>query len=192
MSLILIDSAKDEIELLRRLKAGDHSALTVIYKHYWENLYKTAYRILQDHDKCADVVQDVFVKVWEIREHLTVEVSLKGYLHSAVRYEVFRCIKTTKVNEDIFEFAETLANKDISDILEYKELSSKIDGIIETLPDRCREIFKLSRKEFLSHKEIAAQLSISTKTVEYHISNALQILRKSLGDLIIIYLLFLY
>lgn len=192
MSSNKIDPAKDEKELLRRLKADDRLALEIIYKRYWESLYKSAYRILQDHDKCADVIQDLFIKLWEIKNHLTIEVSLKGYLHSAVRYEVFRSIKTTKVNEDIFKFAETLSNRDNSDLLEYKELSDEINRIIETLPDRCREIFKLSRAEFLSHKEIAAQLSISTKTVEYHISKALQIIRNNLDDMLVLYLLFLY
>src|SRR5690606_30622305 len=87
------------------------------------------------------------------------------------------------VNERIFEGATSrLLTASPHYTLEYKELISQITSIVETLPDKCKEVYKLSREEQLSHKEIADRLSISTKTVENHLTKALRVLRTSLGQ----------
>lgn len=181
-----------DIEVVSRLTSGDEAALSQIYYQYWDLLYKSAYRILGDHDQCADAVQEVFVKLWNMREQLEIRVSLQAYLLASVRYEVFRHIRHSKVHEDIFTFAEQLSDPSRVDMVEYKELNVEILAAIDQLPDRCREVFKLSRVDYLSHKEIAARLSISTKTVEYHIANGLRFLRTKLTDFVSICLLFFW
>lgn len=168
-------------ELLIKLRDNDHSALTAIYNKYWKNLYQSSYRILQDHDKCEDAIQEVFVNLWEIRSKLFIKISLKSYLYASVRYEVLRQLRRNTITEDIVNFMDTLSTDSNQELLEYKELDQQINQIIDALPSRCQEVFKLSRLEHLSHKEIAEKLAISTKTVEYHISNALLFLRSNLG-----------
>lgn len=168
-------------ELLIKLRDNDHSALTAIYNKYWKNLYQSSYRILQDHDKCEDAIQEVFVNLWEIRSKLFIKISLKSYLYASVRYEVLRQLRRKTITEDIVKFMDTLSTDSNQELLEYKELDQQINQIIDALPSRCQEVFKLSRLEHLSHKEIAEKLAISTKTVEYHISNALLFLRSNLG-----------
>lgn len=171
-------------ELLIKLRDNDHSALTAIYNKYWKNLYQSSYRILQDHDKCADAIQEVFINLWEIRSKLFIKISLKSYLYASVRYEVLRQLRRQVITEDIVNFIDTLSTDSNEELLEYKELDQQINQIIDALPPRCQEVFKLSRLEHLSHKEIAAKLAISTKTVEYHISNALLFLRSNLGKIL--------
>lgn len=168
-------------ELLIKLRDNDHSALTAIYNKYWKNLYQSSYRILQDHDKCEDAIQEVFVNLWEIRSKLFIKISLKSYLYASVRYEILRQLRRKTITEDIVKFMDTLSTDSNQELLEYKELDQQINQIIDALPSRCQEVFKLSRLEHLSHKEIAEKLAISTKTVEYHISNALLFLRSNLG-----------
>lgn len=175
------NSPNRDAELLAQLRESEHSALTEIYNRYWKYLYQSSFRILQDHDKCADVIQEVFVNLWEIRSKLFIKLSLKSYLYAAVKYEVLRQLRKQVINDDILDFIDTLEDNSNEELMEYKELQQQIDQIIEELPSRCQEVFKLSRLEHLTHKEIAEKLAISTKTVEYHIANALVYLRSQLG-----------
>lgn len=170
-----------DAELLAQLRESEHSALTEIYNKYWKYLYQSSFRILQDHEKCNDVIQEVFVNLWEIRSKLFIKLSLKSYLYAAVKYEVLRQLRKQVINDDILDFIDTLEDNSNEELMEYKELQQQIDQIIEELPPRCQEVFKLSRLEHLTHKEIAEKLAISTKTVEYHIANALVYLRSQLG-----------
>lgn len=170
-----------DAELLAQLRESKHSALTEIYNRYWKYLYQSSFRILQDHEKCNDVIQEVFVNLWEIRSKLFIKLSLKSYLYAAVKYEVLRQLRKQVINDDILDFIDTLEDNSNEELMEYKELQQQIDQIIEELPSRCQEVFKLSRLEHLTHKEIAEKLAISTKTVEYHIANALVYLRSQLG-----------
>ena len=186
------NSPNGDAERLAKLRESEHSALTEIYNRYWKYLYQSSFRILQDHDKCADVIQEVFVNLWEIRSKLFIKLSLKSYLYAAVKYEVLRQLRKQVINDDILDFIDTLKDNSNEELMEYKELQQQIDQIIEELPSRCQEVFKLSRLEHLTHKEIAEKLAISTKTVEYHIANALVYLRSQLGKTLSIELFILF
>ncbi|QQD15442.1 RNA polymerase sigma-70 factor [Sphingobacterium sp. UDSM-2020] len=181
-----------DAELLAQLRESEHSALTEIYNKYWIYLYQSSFRILQDYDKTNDVIQEVFVNLWEIRSKLFIKLSLKSYLYAAVKYEVLRQLRKQVINDDILDFIDTLEDNSNEQLMEYKELQQQIDQIIEELPSRCQEVFKLSRLEHLTHKEIAEKLAISTKTVEYHIANALVYLRSQLGKTLSIELFILF
>lgn len=179
-------------DLLIMLRNNDHLALDEIYTKYWKYLYQSSFRILQDHDQCADVIQDVFIKLWEIRSKLFIKISLKSYLYAAVKYETLRLLRQRVITDDIINFFDVLEDHSTEKYLAYKELDEQIHQIIESLPLRCQEVFKLSRVEHLSHKEIAAKLAISTKTVEYHIANALILLRNNLGKTLSLELFMLF
>jgi RNA polymerase sigma-70 factor (family 1) len=177
-------------EILVLLKSGDSEALKHIYKNYWEPLYISVHNVLKDSQACEDIIQEIFIKLWDKRDYLEVHISLKAYLFASCRYEVFRQIKAQKVRLDVFDsLHERLHAPSIYSSIEHKELIQQINSIVAALPEKCREVYKLSREENLSHKEIAQRLNISTKTVENHITKALGHLRNALGGLITVELI---
>jgi RNA polymerase sigma-70 factor (ECF subfamily) len=171
-----------DVQLIGLLKADDEAALTIIYKRYWASLFSSAYNILKNKQACEDIIQELFIKLWDCRAEVQISVSLKAYLYASVRYGVYRQIKTGSVRSEIFDdLIERLHTPTAYGSIEHKELLLQINRVIDTLPDKCREVYKLSREECLSHKQIAMQLNISTKTVENHLTKALRELRGSLG-----------
>lgn len=170
--------------LIKRLRKDDESALTIIYNTYWKLLYASAFNILKNKELSEDVVQDVFISLWNNRKQLEIKVSLKSYLHASTRYQVFAVIRKNKSISHI-ELLDDVDNRlkktSPETKLMFKELVEQIDHIIGLLPDKCSKVYKLSREEQLSHKEISQKLNISTKTVENHITKALKTLRNSLG-----------
>lgn len=181
-----------ENNLLLSLKKGDKKALTLIYDKYWKPLFIASYNILKNKEVCEEIIQDVFVDIWTRRSEIQIKVSLQSYLYACVRYKVFaefRKNKTIRVElfEDLnnrFQYA-TPETK-----VMYKELEMQIARAVDSLPEKCQKVYRLSRNEQLTHREIAQKLNISTKTVENHITNALKVLRASLGNALIIFLFF--
>lgn len=170
-------------KLLCLLQEGDEKSLEVIVLRYWEALYIVAFKILNDRHSCEDVIQEIFIKIWQNREKLKVSYSLKAYLFAATRYEVYRQIKLHIQKQDRLElgYFNSIEKYNPHNELEYIELLSSVERIVDSLPERCREIYLLSREEQLSHKEISLRLKISTKTVENHITIALGRLRSLLN-----------
>lgn len=172
----------EDIELMGRIRSGDDSALKLIYEKYWNQLFTSAYNILCDQHACEDIIQDIFINLWNKRESIEIRVSLKSYLFASTRYEVYRQVRFGSVREDIFDHIhERLETPSEYGNIEYRELLSQINSIVDKLSAKCKVVYKLSREEQLSHKEIASQLDISTKTVENHLNKALRQLRISLG-----------
>lgn len=185
--MIAAYSTLTDIEVFALMKAGDEAALAFVYRKYWEPLYVSAYRILKDSQACEDIIQEIFVKLWERRETVEIHISLRAYLFVSCRHEVFRQIKSLHVREDIFDdLRERLQQPSAYGNIEHQELLQQINSIVECLPEKCKEVYKLSREENLSHKEIAERLNISTKTVENHITRALAQLRSNLGGVLTI------
>ena len=181
-----------DLQLLDKLKSGDEDALTLIYKKYWQLLFTSGYNILKDRQACEDIIQELFIRLWNNRHAIEITVSLKAYLYASMRYEVYRQIRTGAVRADIFdELPERLPASSAYGNIEYKELIAQVSTVVDTLPEKCREVYKLSREEYLSHKEIASRLNISTKTVENHLTKALRQLRTSLGTLFIAFVSFM-
>lgn len=172
----------EDTELMDRLRAGDHLALKLIYKKYWNQLFSSAYKMLQDQHACEDIVQDLFINLWNKREQIEIKASLKSYLFASVRYEVYRQVRQGSVRADIFEnIQDRLQTPSEYGGIEHRELLSYVNSIVNNLSEKCKVVYKLSREEQLSHKEIASKLDISPKTVENHLNKALRQLRTSLG-----------
>ena len=172
----------EDVELMDRLRSGDDGALKLIYNKYWKPLFSSALNILQDQQVCEDIIQEIFINLWNKREKIEIKVSLKSYLFASIRYEVYRQIRFNSVRVDLYDqVSARLESPSEYGNIEHRELLSQINSIVDNLSEKCREVYKLSREEQLSHKEIASQLDISTKTVENHINKALQQLRTSLG-----------
>jgi len=175
----------NENELLTALAQGHEDALKIIYRKYWDRLFLSAYNILKDKEACEDIIQDLFVQLWQKREQLTITTSLGAYLFTATRYQVFRTIRRSPVRKELFEDLDQRFLADGPEIPLYvKEIQETINAAVEGLPGKCREIYRLSREEHLSNKDIAANLQISPKTVENQLTIALKRLREALGDLL--------
>lgn len=170
-------------EAMALLRDNDKRALTVIFKKYWGRLYNSAFNLMKDSDSSEDVVQEIFIRLWERRETLRITATLRAYLYASCRYEVLRQIRLNKnVRSDVFDDLENkVSTPAVYGNLEHREMIEQVDRIIDGMPDRCKEVFKMSRERNLSHKEIASELGISQKTVENHISKGLAILRAALG-----------
>ena len=186
----MCESLLNDIQLIDRLKQDDEVALSRIYEKYWQPLYLAAYHVIKDKQICEDIIQELFIKLWNKRQSIEITVSLKAYLYASIRYEVYRQIRTGNVRGDIYDnLIERLHTPACDDTIEYKELIDRVSIIVDKLPQKCREVYKLSREENLSHKQIASMLNISAKTVENHLTKALRLLRTSLSTEIIVLIL---
>jgi RNA polymerase sigma-70 factor (ECF subfamily) len=177
--------------LLDLLKAGDRRAFDELYNRHWKALYRTAYALLRDESACMDILQDIFVWLWEHRDHLVL-TSLRAYLTMAVRYKASNYLRLLHRQRNFTgQMAEpppAPADGELS--VELKELKALVIHFTEHLPGRCKEVFLLSRNEYLSNREIAGRLGISEKTVENQITTALKRLRVKLGNLSSLLILF--
>ena len=171
-----------DLELLTLLRNGERSAFNEIYYRYSASLHQFAFNILRDKDECNDAIQDVFVWLWQNKEKVRME-SLRAYLYAAVKYKLARVITGSKRRSAILAAGPVIDEPFINDSLEVKELKAAISDFIVSLPPKARKIFHLSRNEYRSNKEIAAQLGISEKTVENQLTISLKKLRISLGKL---------
>lgn len=175
----------NDVQLLESLRTGDEKALSIIYKQYWELMYLAAYNLVKNKEVCEDIVQEIFISVWNNREKIKIKVSLKSYLYASTIYRVYdyfrKNSKVIKV-ELLENFDSRIQSCNPETRLMHKELMEYIDSIIDELPGKCKIVFKLSREDQLSHKEIADKLNISPRTVEGHISKALKLLKASISN----------
>lgn len=170
--------------LLESIQADDRIAFEIIYNRYWSKLYLSAFGILKDRQASEDIIQEIFTQLWVKRNTTQIE-TLKSYLFTAIRFQVFKTIRNTKVRADLLsQIEQNNFDDSTKEYLIEKEINTLFDASIAELPDRCREIFILSRKEFLSVKEIAERLGISPKTVENQITIAIKKLRVSMGEVL--------
>lgn len=181
--------------LLQRLKADDEKALEFLFRQYYAVLFRISFRVVGDAETARDIIQEVFVTLWERRRSLHVSKSVKAYLFRAVANRSINYVrdhlKTQTVSiESVRQERHSTSSGDTSDMLEERELSVFIGQVIQTLPPQCKAVFQLSRNEEMSNKEIAESLGISVKAVEKHISKALKKLRKSLESYLKSLLLF--
>ena len=159
-------------ELIRRFKNGDEDAFSFLYKHYWEKVYGFTRLYLVSSEDIAEVVQEVFIKLWEAR-HLLFIITRNMIFNYSRKKLNYSFLKVTVLQAMEQEYEEE--NK-----LELSDLKKYLSVLISQLPPRQQEIFRMSREQNLTYKQIAEQLSISEKTVEYHMGLALKYLRKNL------------
>ncbi len=162
---------------------NDTKAYEILYYRYWPKLIDTAYRRLSSRQAAEDLVQDLFVNFYQRRAQIEFTTSIQSYLNQALKYKIlneYRAASTRTAYSNFF--LNTVCKNDFANPVEAKELTQKIETVLASLPEKCRQVFLLSRKEKLSNKEIAARLNISVSTVEKHIVKALKILRSSVSD----------
>ena len=175
----------DEQEILKLLKADNPETVKQLFHQFYPFLCNTVFRILKDKALAEDLAQDTFFKFWEKRASIDIQTSLKAYLRRmAVNEALYYIRKNKKFQKDTAIEPGDLGHTTdtVEEKLLHQELEAKIGAAIKTLPPRCQEVFRLSRFEELSYKEIAAKLEISIKTVENQMGKALKILRAALKE----------
>ncbi|MFK7906286.1 MAG: RNA polymerase sigma factor [Chitinophagales bacterium] len=179
MKLVHKQEAFTDKELLTRLQSSDEKAYRLLFDRYYEKMVITALQITKDSNIAKDAAQEVFLALWKNRERTQIKQSLSAYLKRGVINRSLNIIKSRKLHMgNTVPDAVALPIPSKGDqLLEFQDLQKKVHQAIDELPDRCREVFVLCRFEELSHKEIAAQLNISTKTVENQMTKALKYLR---------------
>jgi RNA polymerase sigma-70 factor (family 1) len=177
-----------DLILWEAVKNNDLKAFDLLFDRYWSKIFAIAFKGLKDRETSIEITNDIFEVLWTKRDRLNIQ-SFSNYLQASTRYHVNRRIKL--VNASPFKYSDNIENLPVKNYamngdynLQYTELERTVDHYLNKLPQRCHEIFVLSRKDQLSNDEIANRLSISKRTVENQITSALKHLRLCLKDLL--------
>jgi RNA polymerase sigma-70 factor (ECF subfamily) len=177
----------DEI-LLKLLKADDEFAFKEIYRRYWQRLYYAALNKINSREVAEDILQTVFTDLWDKRTQHTIQ-NIGGYLDAAVKYQVINYIKAAiSITVHLSNYSERkrMEESDADLLILVQELNNAIDRAIAQLPKKTQTIFRLSRFEKQSNKDISRIMDLSEKAVEYHITQSLKILRLHLKDFMLL------
>ena len=177
------------------LAQRDEAAFEQMFKTHFKRLHAYAFTILRDEIQAEEMVQQVFFKLWERNENLSLTGSISSYLYRAVHNESLNYIKHQKVRSNHqLNVAYSMKNEveHPAKKIMASELEKKIHSALNELPEQCRTIFQMSRFDELKYREIADKLGISIKTVESQMSKALRLLRVKLVDFLIFILLFIH
>jgi len=178
-----------DIELIHFIAVGDTAAFEMLWRRYWEELYNATYKRLKDDAQSRDVVQDLFIDLWERRERLRIE-NVEAYLNTAVRYKVFKLLSDAKKNIPFFEVFDTISSTALGadNVVVGKELADLAQLWFKALPKKRKQIFLMHYVENLTTKEIALKLNITQKTVQNQLGLATTSFNEQLIPLLIIVL----
>jgi RNA polymerase sigma-70 factor (family 1) len=179
---------QNDQELFTSIKEGNEKAFEALFRAYYPFLCMYCTRLLKDASAAEEIVQELFVKLWEKRSQTTIDTSVKNYLFRAAKNHCLNYIKHSHIKN---EYNRKMLEESESSSPETEEpdtdLIKTIEKSISSLPDKRREIFRLNREEGLKYREIAEKLNISIKTVETQMGLALKTLREKLRDFLIIF-----
>ncbi|MFN8265002.1 MAG: RNA polymerase sigma-70 factor [Chitinophagaceae bacterium] len=179
------ERVEQQTSLIPILNIADEAVFERVFKEHFKALHAYACTILKDEMMAEEVVQSVFLKIWEKKERISFDVSLKAYLYRAVYNDSLNVLKHEKI-KSAYQTYSAHRMKNESDHSHSKlmlgELEQRIREALNELPEQCRTIFQMSRFEELKYKEIAARLGISEKTVENQMGKALKLMRLKLSD----------
>ncbi len=190
----LMAEVNTDIQLFEKVKDSDVRAYEVLFKKYYQALVNYANTFLKDIEESEEMVQSVYVKMWTKREDITIHSTVQAYLYRSVNNTCMNRIRHLKVRQqhesEVIHADDSSYEHTAQEVIS-KELTLQIHLSLQKLPERCRQIFELSRFEGKTYKEIAEELEISVKAVEKQMGKGLQIMRKELKDylpMILIYL----
>lgn len=180
-----IIQGKNEKDLIVRLKNGDQNAFELLFHFYYPGLVMYSTQFTADRMEAEEIVQNFFVRFWQRHQQIIPSDSLKSYLFLSVKNGSLNFLKHKKIEEKYIRSMTELSNNHLvydPDLYIASELQEKIKNAIDLLPEKCREIFIMSRMRGMKNEEIAAELNLSKRTVETQISKALKVLRVELKD----------
>lgn len=179
-------SEYNETLLLENLRKGCVDAFEQIFERHWGPLYRIAKRKLRSHDEAEEVLQHIFSRLWEKRQSLLI-TNLTYYLHTALRNRILNLIRGKIPQEKYWNYYKTFIpqHQDVTDqLVAFDDLSDAVELAVRHLPEKSREVFRLSRLEGRTNAEIASLLDVSEKAIEYHLTKSLKHLRIHLRDYI--------
>jgi RNA polymerase sigma-70 factor (family 1) len=182
-----------EYELVERLQKGDLEAFDLLYKKYSCKLYRFGLKYLRSSDEAEDLVQSVFLKLWENHKNLKKESSFKSYLFTIAYNDICKLFRKRNyqqkfINDSLYEISQSTSEAE--DGIDCRSILERIQQVIEKLPERQKDIFLKSRQEFKSTKEIAEEAGLSPGTVDNYVSESLKFIRCQLQNDILPALLF--
>lgn len=179
-----------EYFVLSALKQDSKEAFSLLFQTYYTDLVLFGGNFLKDRTSCEDIVQSIFLKLWNDRKSIQIETSLKSYLLKAVRnscLDEFRHLEIVRQYESGYENT-TLDSYDTENYVLYSDLHDHLYRALDQVPELYREAFELNRFEGLKYREIAQKLNVSERTVEVRVSKTLELLRKYLKDFFLLLL----
>lgn len=173
----------EEILLLKKLSEGDQRSFESLYLQYRQLVYTGVWKLMKCHDTSQEILQDVFVKVWQNRAKIDTSKSFRAYLYTISQstvYDYFRRIASdqAKVNQFSKNYSAIKTNE-IEEQIAFTEVQQHLDTILESMPERCRQVFVLCKIEGRSYDEVAKLLNISTATINNHIVKATRIIKSN-------------
>lgn len=181
---------QQEYFVLSALKQDSKEAFSLLFQTYYTDLVLFGGNFLKDKTSCEDIVQSIFLKLWNDRKSIQIETSLKSYLLKAVRnscLDEFRHLEIVRQYESGYENT-TLDSYDTENYVLYSDLHDHLYRALDQVPELYREAFELNRFEGLKYREIAEKLNVSERTVEVRVSKTLELLRKYLKDFFLLLL----
>lgn len=175
---------QQEYFVMSALRQDSKEAFSLLFQTYYTDLVLFCGNFVKDKDSCEDIVQSIFLKLWNDRKHIQIEISLKSYLLKAVRnscLDEFRHIEIVRQYETEYG-SSVLDNYDTENYILYSDLYTHLSRALEKIPDLYKEAFVLNRFEGLKYREIAEKLNVSERTIEVRVSKTLDLLRKQLKD----------
>lgn len=175
-----------DIELLDLIRLGDKMAFSEIYGRYWKKVFTVASNKIGQLEEAEEIVQDIFISLWDRRESIIITTTLNAYLAVSVKYRVIKILAKRSLYNKYADYnlnVVPILSNSTEDWLEFEELKSRLELLVSNLPEKCRLVYKMSRENGMSQKQIAEEFCISEKTVEAHIGKALKVLRTGLGQI---------
>lgn len=184
---------KSDTELLSLIQKDDKVAFYNIYERYSKRLYGFVIRYVKLEADAEEIVQEVFVKIWEARNRIDAEASFEYYLFTIAYNTTISLLRKKSSEKKYLDHLKTIQISnapDLIDEIQFNELNEKVNALLNELTPRQKEIFQLSREQGLTHEEIAKKLDISVNTVKKHIVNALAFLKSRIDNGLLVNLLF--
>ena len=174
-----------DIELVLKLQRGDVEAFDLVYEKYAGKLYGFTLKYLKSTDETEELVQSVFLKVWENYKTLKKESSFKSYLFTIAYNEICNTFRRRShlqkfIGDQLNDSSQT--SNETEELIDYNSIRERVEQIVSKLPERQRTIFLKSREEGKSNKEIAIELDLSSGTVDNYISESLKFIRSNLHE----------